>query len=70
MPMTPDEIKEAMAERGVTQAAIARRLRPKVAPVSVYRVVHKIPGSKSARIERAVAKAIGRTPEEVFGNAA
>jgi lambda repressor-like predicted transcriptional regulator len=68
--MTPDEIKEALREKKLTMAAISRRLRPKVSPVSVHRVVHQIPGSKSARIERAVAKAIGREVSEVFGNAA
>ena len=66
MPMTPDEIKEELAKRKITMAAIGRRLRPKVSRVSVARVVHKVPGSKSARIQSAVAKAIGRELTEVF----
>jgi hypothetical protein len=68
--MTPDEIKEELAKRKITMAAIGRRLRPTVRRISVYRVVEQIPGSSSARIRRAVARAIERDEEEVFGNAA
>jgi lambda repressor-like predicted transcriptional regulator len=70
MPMSPEEIKEELDRRKLSMAAIGRRLRPKVSRVSVSRVVHKIPGSKSTRIQNAVAKAIGREPEEVFGKVA
>jgi hypothetical protein len=68
--MTPGEIKQALRERNLTMAGIGRRLRPRVTPKSVQRVVDQIPGSSSARIRRAVAKAIGREESDVFGNAA
>lgn len=70
MPMTPDEIKKELADRKLSMAAIGRRLRPKVSRVSVARVVEQIPGSSSERIRSAVANAIGKEPEEVFGQAA
>ena len=70
MPMSPEEIKEELARRKLSMAAIGRRLRPKVSHVSVSRTVHQIPGQSSKRIESAVANAIGRTREEVFGRAA
>lgn len=70
MPMSPDEIKKELADRKLSMAAIGRRLKPKVSRVSVARVVDKVPGSKSARIQRAVAKAIGKELAEVFGTAA
>lgn len=70
MPMTPNEIKEELKRHKLTMAAVGRRLRPKVSPVSVYKTVEQIPGQTSKRIERAVAKAIGKEREEVFGNAA
>lgn len=70
MPMTPYEIKEALAERKITLAAIGRRLRPKVSRVSVARVANQVPGSKSARIQSAIANAIGRDVKEVFDTAA
>lgn len=68
--MTPDEIKKALNERNLTMAGVGRRLRPPVSPKSVQRVVDKIPGSSSARIRRAVCRAIGREEQEVFGTAA
>jgi hypothetical protein len=68
--MSPDEIKKELDSRNLTMASIGRRLRPKVSRVSVSRVVKQIPGSKSARIQKAVAKAIGRDVNEVFGTAA
>lgn len=68
MAMSPDEIKEELARRNLTMAAIGRRLRPKVSHVSVSRVVRQVPGSGSKRIAAAVAHAIGRTVEEVFTN--
>ena len=67
MPMSPDEIKKELENRKLSMAAVGRRLRPKVSRVSVARVVEKVPGSKSARIQRAVANAIGREVEDVFG---
>jgi lambda repressor-like predicted transcriptional regulator len=67
--MTPEEIKKELAGRGITMAALARRLRPKVSRFSVARVVDQIPGSSSERIQRVVANAIDRSPEEVFGRA-
>lgn len=70
MPMTPDEIKRELEARKLSMAAVGRRLRPKVSRVSVARVVHQIPGSTSERIQSAVANAIGKTRDEVFGNAA
>jgi hypothetical protein len=70
MPMSPAEIKQELKANGLSMSAVGRRLRPKVSPVSVYRVVEQIPGSKSARIQRAVANAIRRDVAEVFGEAA
>lgn len=70
MPMTPDEIKRELEVRKLSMAAVGRRLRPKVSRVSVARVVHQVPGSKSERIQSAVANAIGKTRDEVFGEAA
>lgn len=70
MPMTPDEIKQELETRKLSYAAIGRRLRPKVSHVSVSRVVRQIPGQSSKRIESAVANAIGKSREEVFGEAA
>jgi hypothetical protein len=70
MPMTPDEIKEELAKRKLSMSAIGRRLRPKVSHVSVKRTVDQIPGQSSRRIQNAVANAIGKEREEVFGTAA
>jgi lambda repressor-like predicted transcriptional regulator len=70
MPMSPDEIKKELGQRNLSMAAVGRRLRPKVSRVSVARVVDKVPGSESKRIQRAIAKAIGREPTEVFGERA
>ena len=65
--MSPDEIKKELEDRDISMSAVGRRLRPRVSRVSVARVVNQVPGSKSARIQRAVARAIGKEPEEVFG---
>ena len=65
--MTPEEIKKELADRKISMASIGRRLRPKVSRTSVQRIVNQVPGHKSERIQNAVANAIGRTPEEVFG---
>lgn len=67
MPMTPDEIADALRERGLTMAAVGRRLRPPVSRKTVHANVHQHPGNKSARVRRAIARAIGRTEDEVFG---
>lgn len=68
--MSPDEIKKELKQRKLTMSAIGRRLRPKVSHVSVKRTIEQIPGQSSRRIRNAVAKAIGKEPEEVWGNAA
>lgn len=65
--MSPDEIKKELKERKLSMSAIGRRLRPKVSHVSVKRTIEQIPGQTSRRIQRAVANAIGREHEEVFG---
>lgn len=70
MPMSPDEIKRELEARKLSMSAVGRRLRPKVSHVSVSRVVRQIPGQSSERIRSAVANAIGRSVEEVFGTAA
>lgn len=70
MAMSPEEIKKALAERKLSMSAIGRRLRPKVSHVSVLRTIEQIPGQSSKRIRSAVATAIGKTPKEVFGEAA
>ena len=67
MPMSPEEIKKELEDRDISMSAVGRRLRPGVSRVSVARVVNQVPGSMSARIQRAVARAIGKEPEEVFG---
>jgi lambda repressor-like predicted transcriptional regulator len=70
MPMTPEEIKKELRARNLSMAAIGRRLRPKVNRKSVQRVVDQVPGSSSERIRSAVATAIGKDPEVVFGQVA
>lgn len=64
--MTPEEIKQELAAKGISMASIGRRLRPKVSRTSVQRIVNQVPGHKSERIQNAVANAIGRPREEVF----
>lgn len=62
MPMQPNEIKAALVLAGVRQVSIARKARfsgPYVADV--------IAGNRrNARIEQAIADAIGKEPDEVF----
>jgi hypothetical protein len=70
MAMTPGQIKKELRKRKISMSAVGRRLRPPVKPVSVHRVVYRIRGGTSARIQRAIAKAIGKEVEEVFGEAA
>lgn len=68
--MSPDEIKKALKERKISMSALGRRLRPKVSHVSVKRTIEQIPGQSSKRIRNAVASAIGKEEQEVFGTAA
>ena len=60
--MKPNERKAAMMLAGVTGAAIARDLGCRGSHVSM--VLNG--GRRSARVEGAIAKAIGRPVEEVF----
>lgn len=66
-PMSPEEIKAELDARGLTMSAIGRRLRPKVSCKSVSASVRQLPGQTSARIMRAIAAAVGRSVEDVFG---
>lgn len=70
MPMSPDEIKKELKNRNLSLRAIGRRMRPQVSHVSVKRSIEQIPGQTSRRIQRAVARAIGKEESEVFGTAA
>ena len=62
MPMTRWDRKAELARRGVRQSDIARALD--VSDTAVSDVV--IGRSRSARIEQAIAAALGRAVEEVF----
>lgn len=62
MPMSPLDRKIALLRRKVPQAAIARALG--VSDESVSGVMTG--RSRSARIEQAIAAAIGRPADEVF----
>lgn len=64
MPLSPTEIKQRLKARGLSMSAIARRVRPQVKPQHVREVIH---GRQSARIQNAVARALGLTVAEVFG---
>lgn len=64
--MTPEEIKKELKARGMTMSKISRRLRPRVRPQHVRAVVH---GRESARVRRAIARALGRSEAEVWGDA-
>lgn len=59
---TPSEIKRALAESGVNQAAISRAAG--VSPVTVSDVVND--RSTSKRIYKVIAEALGRDPEEIW----
>jgi hypothetical protein len=66
--MTPAEIQQEIEERGLSHAAIGRRARPRpLSHTTIWKNVQQIPGNKSARARRLIAKAIDRTVEEVFG---
>ena len=69
--MTPEEIQKELKARKLTLAAIGRRARPKTLSRStIWKNIHQIHGCKSARARRLIAKAIGKTEEEVFGQQA
>lgn len=68
--MTPAEIKEALKARGLTQRALARRARPRLSEVTIHRQVYQVRGGKSTRARRLIARALGKTEAEVFGDAA
>jgi lambda repressor-like predicted transcriptional regulator len=71
MPMTPEQIKQELADRKVSYSKLARRARPKPLSTStIYKNVHMIPGAKSSKARRIIAQAIGKTEEEVYGVAA
>lgn len=71
MAMTPEQIKQELANRKVSYSQIARRARPKALSTStIWKNVHQIPGAKSSKARRLIAKAIGSTEERVFGTAA
>lgn len=63
MPMTPKQRKVALLEADASMSDIARKLE--VTPGHVSQVVSG--DRRSPRVEAAVAEAIGRTAEEVFG---
>ena len=67
MPMTPAEIKEALKAKGLSMAAVGRRLRPPVSANVIWANVEQHPGQKSARARRAIARAIGKEVDDVFG---
>lgn len=64
--MTGREIRAALILRGVTLESIAQSLG--VTGVAVSRAVYG--QSRSRRIEQALADALGRTWDDVFGNRA
>ena len=66
--MSPFEIKIEMFKAGITQAAIARRVKkPGGESVSRQAVCNVIRGvSKSEPIRREIAAALGRSLEDVF----
>lgn len=71
MPMTPEEIQKEIEARGLTLEKIARRARPRrLSRSTIWKNVQQLPGGKSARARRLIARAIGKTEAEVFGEAA
>jgi hypothetical protein len=71
MAMTPEQIKQELASRKITYAKIAGRARPKrLSTSTIWKNVHQIPGAKSSRARKLIAKAMGKNEEEVFGTAA
>ncbi len=63
MPMTPKQRKIALIEADASMSEIARRLG--VTPSHVSQVVRG--DRRSPSVERAVAEAIGKAADEVFG---
>jgi hypothetical protein len=71
MPMSPEEIKKELESRGLTYEKVGRRARPKpLSSSTIYKNIHRIPGATSARARRLIAASIGRTYDEVYGEAA
>lgn len=70
MAMTPEEIQQAIKEQGLTLEKIGNRGRPPLSTSTIWKNVQQMPGGKSARARRLIAKAIGRTEDDVFGTAA
>ena len=60
--MSPQEIKIALLRKGITQSAIARS--EGVSSQMVHRVIEG--KNVSHRIRKAVARAIGRDPKEIW----
>lgn len=67
--MTPEEIKKELRSRGITYERIGRRARPVVTKQTVAANVEQHPRKKSMRVRRLIAAAIGRSVDEVFGDA-
>jgi hypothetical protein len=67
MAMTPEERKRAIREKGLTYKAIGNKARPKpLSANTIYANVHELPGAKSERARRLIARSIGKPYEEVY----
>jgi lambda repressor-like predicted transcriptional regulator len=66
MPMTPDQIKKALRDRGWNMSKVGRRVRPKVTPTQVRRVVEG--DDASPRIRSAIARILERTVDSIWTN--
>ena len=64
MPMSPDEIKQELRKRGLTQVMIARAVKPKVSHTQMNRVVWG--RDKSPRLREAIARALNLPVDVVF----
>lgn len=64
MPMSPDEIKQELAKRGLTQVMLARAVKPKVSPTQMGRVVHG--RDKSPRLREAIARALNLSIDQIW----
>jgi lambda repressor-like predicted transcriptional regulator len=62
MPMTPKEIKQLLATRGITQSVIARAAR--VSSTQIHRVVYG--RDESPRIRKLIARMLGLSVEEMW----
>lgn len=67
MALSPTQIKKALRRKELNMAVIARRLN--VSPTTVWKSVHKVRGSTSARVQEEIARALEMDRDEVFGNA-